>query len=46
MSHLLDKLRFFKTRKAPFADGHGVTTNEDRTGSAGSTIKLCAQPTA
>ena len=31
MSHLLDKLRFFKTRKAPFADGHGVTTNEDRT---------------
>ncbi|KKO46758.1 nitrate reductase [Arsukibacterium ikkense] len=30
MSHLLDKLRFFKTRKVPFADGHGVTTNEDR----------------
>lgn len=31
MSHLLDKLRFFKTRKEPFADGHGITTNEDRT---------------
>jgi len=31
MSHLLDKLRFFKARKTPFADGHGVTTNEDRT---------------
>ena len=31
MSHLLDKLRFFKTRSTPFADGHGVTTNQDRT---------------
>lgn len=31
MSHLLDKLRFFKKRQEPFADGHGVTTNEDRT---------------
>ena len=31
MSHLLDKLRFFKTRKTPFAEGHGVTTNADRT---------------
>ncbi|WP_417657246.1 nitrate reductase subunit alpha [Pseudidiomarina aestuarii] len=31
MSHLLDKLRFFKTRKEPFADGHGVTTDQDRT---------------
>ena len=31
MSHLLDKLRFFKTRKTPFSDGHGITTNEDRT---------------
>jgi len=30
MSHLLDKLRFFKKRQEPFADGHGVTTNEDR----------------
>ncbi len=30
MSHLLDKLRFFKTSKTPFSDGHGVTTNEDR----------------
>lgn len=30
MSHLLDKLRFFKTHKEAFADGHGVTTNEDR----------------
>ncbi|KKO49786.1 nitrate reductase [Arsukibacterium sp. MJ3] len=30
MSHLLDKLRFFKARKEPFADGHGVTTDEDR----------------
>ncbi|MFO1387682.1 nitrate reductase subunit alpha [Cellvibrio sp.] len=31
MSHVLDKLRFFKKRQEPFADGHGVTTNEDRT---------------
>ncbi|MEG3767840.1 nitrate reductase subunit alpha [Alteromonas sp. 14N.309.X.WAT.G.H12] len=31
MSHLLDKLRFFKIRKQPFSNGHGVTTNEDRT---------------
>lgn len=30
MSHLLDKLRFFKKRQEPFADGHGITTNEDR----------------
>ncbi|TRW49634.1 nitrate reductase subunit alpha [Aliidiomarina halalkaliphila] len=30
MSHLLDKLRFFKLKKEPFADGHGVLTNEDR----------------
>ncbi len=31
MSHVLDKLTFF-TRKAPekFADGHGITTNENR----------------
>lgn len=31
MSRLLEKLRFFKTQKQPFSDGHGVTTNEDRT---------------
>ena len=31
MSHLLDKLRFFKKREEVFANGHGVTTNEDRT---------------
>ncbi|MFL0805127.1 MAG: nitrate reductase subunit alpha [Agarilytica sp.] len=30
MSHLLDKLRFFNVKKSSFADGHGVTTNEDR----------------
>lgn len=30
MSHLLDKLRFFKQKKEPFADGHGVLTTEDR----------------
>lgn len=30
MSHLLDKLRFFKARKESFADGHGVTTEQDR----------------
>ena len=30
MSHLLDKLRFFKTHQEPFADGHGVTTDKDR----------------
>jgi len=31
MSHLLDKLRFFNLKKEPFANGHGVSTNEDRT---------------
>lgn len=31
MSHLLDKLRFFKQKKESFADGHGVLTTEDRT---------------
>ncbi len=30
MSHLLDKLRYFKSRKEPFADGHGITTEQDR----------------
>lgn len=30
MSHLLDKLRFFKVRKEEFSNGHGVTINEDR----------------
>jgi nitrate reductase alpha subunit len=30
MSHILDKLRFFNIRKDGFADGHGVTTDEDR----------------
>ncbi|WP_194755773.1 nitrate reductase subunit alpha [Aliidiomarina indica] len=30
MSHLLDKLRFFKLKKEPFSHGHGVLTNEDR----------------
>jgi len=30
MSHLLDRLSFFKDRKQGFAGGHGVTTEEDR----------------
>ncbi len=30
MSHFLNKMRFFKTKKQPFADGHGVTTDESR----------------
>jgi nitrate reductase alpha subunit len=30
MSHLLDKLRYFQAQREPFADGHGVTTDEDR----------------
>ncbi|HEY9090130.1 nitrate reductase subunit alpha [Parasphingorhabdus sp.] len=30
MSHLLDRLNFFKKTKAPYANGHGVTTSEDR----------------
>lgn len=30
MSHFLNKLRYFKQRKEPFSDGHGVTTDEDR----------------
>ena len=30
MSHFLDRLTFFKRTPEPFADGHGVTTSEDR----------------
>src|SRR5690606_20167404 len=30
MSHVLDKLRFFKIRKEAFSNGHGETTNENR----------------
>ncbi|HRH28775.1 MAG TPA: nitrate reductase subunit alpha [Aquabacterium sp.] len=31
MSHFLDRLTFFAQPKEGFADGHGVTTGEDRT---------------
>jgi nitrate reductase / nitrite oxidoreductase, alpha subunit len=31
MSHFLDRLTHFVLPKEPFADGHGVTTGEDRT---------------
>jgi nitrate reductase / nitrite oxidoreductase, alpha subunit len=30
MSHFLDRLTFFTKIKEPFADGHGITTAEDR----------------
>ena len=30
MSHFLDRLMFFNQEKKPFSNGHGVTTNEDR----------------
>ncbi len=30
MSHFLDRLRFFSAEKPTFADGHGMTTNENR----------------
>ncbi|MGE0270306.1 MAG: nitrate reductase subunit alpha [Alphaproteobacteria bacterium] len=30
MSHLLDRLAFFKKKTEPFSNGHGVTTKEDR----------------
>ena len=30
MSHFLDRLAFFRKEKEPFADGHGIATNEDR----------------
>jgi nitrate reductase / nitrite oxidoreductase, alpha subunit len=30
MSHFLNKMRFFKTSKQSFANGHGVTTDESR----------------
>ena len=30
MSHLLNKMRFFKTNKQSFAGSHGVTTDENR----------------
>jgi nitrate reductase / nitrite oxidoreductase, alpha subunit len=31
VSHFLDRLTFFKKVKEPFADGHGITTDESRT---------------
>ncbi|MCC7121771.1 MAG: nitrate reductase subunit alpha [Gammaproteobacteria bacterium] len=31
MSHFLDRLTYFKQPREPFANGHGVTTGEDRT---------------
>ena len=30
MSHLLDRLTFFRQKKEPFSEGHGVTTAEAR----------------
>jgi nitrate reductase alpha subunit len=30
MSHFLDRLTFFQRAKEPFANGHGITTTEDR----------------
>ena len=30
MSHFLDRLTFFKRTVGEFADGHGITTQEDR----------------
>jgi nitrate reductase alpha subunit len=30
MSHFLDRLSFFARPREPFADGHGITTTEDR----------------
>jgi len=30
VSHFLDRLTFFTKAREPFADGHGVTTDEDR----------------
>jgi nitrate reductase alpha subunit len=30
MSHFLDRLTFFARNREPFANGHGVTTTEDR----------------
>ena len=30
MSHFIDRLMFFKQSRETFANGHGVTTNEDR----------------
>jgi nitrate reductase alpha subunit len=30
VSHFLDRLTFFNKVREPFADGHGITTSEDR----------------
>ena len=30
MSHFIDRLTFFNRPQEPFANGHGITTNEDR----------------
>ncbi len=31
MSHILNRLTYFKNRVSDFSDGHGVLTKEDRT---------------
>ncbi len=52
MSHLLDRLTFFRQKKEGFSDGHGVTTGEARRigrmaiASAGSMTRLCGPRTA
>ena len=30
MSHFLDRLTFFRQKREPFSNGHGVLINEDR----------------
>ena len=30
MSHLIDRLQFFKKKQGEFADGHGEVSNESR----------------
>ena len=51
MSKFLDRFRYFKQKGETFADGHGQLLKPTGTGrmdtvNVGSTIKLCAPPTA
>ncbi len=51
MSHLLDRLTFFRQKSETFSEGHGLTTGEDRHWEDGyrkrwQHDRVCAAPTA
>jgi hypothetical protein len=44
MSHFLDNLTFFKRKKEPFSDGHGIKTDENRRWEDAYRAALAARP--